>query len=147
MKIKEFVRLITPPLLIELGRRLRYGGSVEWEYIPEGWAYQATRGWNVPDVLEVYKQKWPKFVEMTQGTGPLGLAHESSLLTNTDIYSHNAMMAFGYVLTLAAHHLDSLSVLDWGGGIGHYCLLAQSLAPNLSCLDLTQWFVDRLVDA
>ena len=107
----------------------------EWEYIPEGWAYAEThrevKGWNVQDVLEVYKQKWPKFVAMTRGTGPLGVAHESALTSNTDINSHNTIMAFAYAIALAAHRLESLSMLDWGGGIGHYYLLAKALLPNV----------------
>lgn len=124
-----------PPLLVELGRRFRYGGTAEWEYIPQGWTYAEThpevKGWNVPDVLEVYQRKWPGFVSMVQGTGPLGIAHEADLGSNTDIYNHNTIMAFGYVLALVARRTDTLSMLDWGGGIGHYYLLAQSLLPNV----------------
>jgi putative methyltransferase (TIGR04325 family) len=107
----------------------------EWEYIPEGWAYARSRpqvkGWNVQDVLETYKQKWPRFVKMVQGAGPLGVAHESILASSTDIISHNTIMAFGYTLAVAGRHKDALSMLDWGGGIGHYYLLAQALLPHV----------------
>ncbi len=82
-------------------------------------------------MLETYKKKWPQFVAMVQGTGPLGMAHESALTTNADLNSHNTMMAFGYALALAARHKDRLSFLDWGGGIGHYYLLAQALLPDV----------------
>ena len=68
---------------------------------------------------------------MVEGTGPLGVAHESDLTTNTDINSHNTIMSFAYAVALAAHRLESLSMLDWGGGIGHYYLLARSLLPNV----------------
>jgi putative methyltransferase (TIGR04325 family) len=147
MNRKEFVKLFLPPVTVALFRRLRAGikgaeaaaspASMrpEWEYIPEGWAYARThpevKGWNVQDVLEIYKQKWPRFVAMVQGTGPLGVAHESDLVTNADINSHNTMMAFAYALALAARHKDALSMLDWGGGIGHYYLLAQALLPDV----------------
>ena len=147
MNRKEFVKLFIPPLAVRLARRLR--GRVQtaplrgaraaarpkWEYIPEGWAYARShpevKGWNVRDVLETYKQKWPRFVAMVQGTGPLGVAHESDLASREDINSHNTMMAFAYALTLAASHKDALSMLDWGGGIGHYYLLAQALLPDV----------------
>ncbi len=40
-------------------------------------------------------------------------------------------MTFGYVAALAARGLDTLSLLDWGGGIGHYYVLARALLPGV----------------
>ena len=140
MRIKELVRLFVPPVFFVRPDKLRLRGLaaeslVEWEYVPEGWEYirkhPEVKGWNVNEVLQVCKSKWPKFVSMVQSTGPLGIAHESDLSTNTDIYSHNGAMSFGYAVGLAAHSLDSLSMLDWGGGIGHYYLFAKALLPNV----------------
>ena len=137
MQLKETIKQLTPPVFIHSAKRLRThrGSRVEWEYVPDGWVYAQThsevRGWNVQAVLETYKGKWPQFVRMVEGTGPLGVAHESSLATNEDIPSHNTMMAFGYALALAARKQDRLSMLDWGGGIGHYYLLAQALLPGV----------------
>lgn len=137
MPLKNMIKLITPPVLINMIKRLqdRYGSRIEWEYIPGGWDYARRhpeiKGWNVPDVLEAYKKKWPKFAAMVQGTGPLGISHESFLSTGEDIYSHNEIITFAYVLTLATRHKDRFSMLDWGGGIGHYYLLSQSLLPGL----------------
>lgn len=137
MNLKEMIRLLTPPLFIHLAKWLqnRCLSRVEWEYIPEGWAYAEkhpeVKGWNVHDVLETYKKKWPQFVAMVQGSLPLGIAHESALTTNEDITSHNTIMTFGYALALAARHRDSLAILDWGGGIGHYYLLSQALLPDV----------------
>jgi putative methyltransferase (TIGR04325 family) len=137
MRLKDMIRLVTPPLLTYLAKRLRTDqkSRAEWEYIPEGWAYAEThpevKGWNVQDVLEAYKEKWPRFVGLVQGTEPLAVAHESDLITNEDIYSHNTIMVFGYVLALAARKKDRISILDWGGGIGHYYLLSQTLLPGV----------------
>jgi putative methyltransferase (TIGR04325 family) len=137
MTLKEVIKLVTPPVFIPLARRLQTRRSlyVEWEYIPEGWAYARThpevKGWNVQEVLETYKQKWPQFAAAVGGTAPLGVAYESAITTNENIYSHNIMMTFAYVLTAAALNKDRLSMLDWGGGIGHYYLLAQALLPNV----------------
>lgn len=136
LRLKDMIRLITPPVFIHLAKRLRTARQyrVEWEYISEGWAYAEThpevKGWNVQGVLEIYKEKWPQFVRMVQGTAPLGLAHESALTTNKDLISHNTMMSFAYSLALAARNKDRLSILDWGGGIGHYYLLSQALLPS-----------------
>jgi putative methyltransferase (TIGR04325 family) len=143
MNIKESTKMFIPPVFINLimrlrsaqGRPLRRKLVVEWEYIPEGWAYVRThpevKGWNVQDILKVYKEKWPMYVAMVQGTGPLSIAHESTLTTTDDIISHNTIMSFAYALALVARHSDRLTMLDWGGGIGHYYLVARSLLPNV----------------
>jgi putative methyltransferase (TIGR04325 family) len=146
MALKRMVRQIVPPVFVQWARRLRTGLNppVEWEYIPEGWAYAErhpeVRGWDVQEVLETYQQKWPRFVAMVQGTGPLAVAHESLLTTNDDLKSHNTIMTFGYALALAASGKTRLSMLDWGGGIGHYFLLARALLPGVEiayrCKDL-----------
>ena len=138
MNVKELAKWVIPPAFLELAVRLRSKvrkTQFTWQYLPEGWAYARqhpeVRGWNVEEVLEVYKSKWPKFVEMVGGTGPLGIAHESDLSVQTDVYSHNAIMSYAYTLALVAHSLDRLSMLDWGGGIGHYYLFARTLLPNV----------------
>ena len=146
MKPRDIVRFLTPPVFICLARRVTglWGPRVEWEYVPEGWAYvdehPEVRGWDVPEVLEAYKKKWPKFVSMVKGVGPLGMAHESSLADTQDITSHNEMISFAYVLALAGRSKERMSMLDWGGGIGHFYLLAQELMPGLDieyhCKDL-----------
>ena len=137
MRPKDMIRLVTPPVFVNLARRLRTPREslVEWEYVPDGWAYAEThpevKGWNAQDVLETYKGKWPLFARMVEGTGPLGVAHESALDTNEDVLSHNIVMTFGYALALAARDKKHLSLLDWGGGIGHYFLLARALLPEV----------------
>jgi putative methyltransferase (TIGR04325 family) len=133
--VKRVLLDLTPPILWRVLRATRPDSNrQEWVYIPEGWAYKEThpevKGWNVADVLDVYKRKWPRFVAMLQGTGPLGVAHESDLSTNADVSSHNIIMTFAYVLTLAAQEHGALSLLDWGGGIGHFLALAQVLLPE-----------------
>ena len=146
MRFRKLLRQITPPILVTATRpfRQRRQQPVEWEYIPEGWAYAhghpAVKGWDVPGVLATYQRKWPRFVELVQGTGPLGLSHETPLTTRESASNHNMVMTFGYALALAARHRDRLTVLDWGGGIGHYYLLAQALLPDVAieyhCRDL-----------
>jgi putative methyltransferase (TIGR04325 family) len=137
MTLKDMIKLSKLPVFVCMTKRLQSGhqSRVEWEFIPEGWAYAKehpeVKGWNVQGVLETYKKKWPQFVAMVQGTLPLGMAHESALTTNEDICSHNTMMAYAYALALATHKKDRISMLYWGGGIGHYYLLAQALLPDV----------------
>jgi putative methyltransferase (TIGR04325 family) len=145
--MKEEIKYITPPVLVELARRLRsivYEKAtnddrapqiVEWEYVPEGWSALESdskiKGWNVDSVLGIYQAKWPGFIKQLEGTQPFGLAHESDLSTQTDPIFHNIIMSYGYVLGLAGRHRNSISMLDWGGGIGHYYLISRALIPDL----------------
>src|SRR5579872_6548473 len=41
------------------------------------------------------------------------------------------MMTFAYVVARASHGRQSLSVLDWGGSVGHYALAARQLLPDV----------------
>ncbi len=137
ISLKEIIKLITPPVFIHIIKTLRKRGKscMEWEYVPEGWVYSKKhseiKGWNVAEILATYKKKWPKFIKMIQGTGTLGVSHESDMNTNEDIHSHNEIMSFAYILALASRNKNRISMLDWGGGIGHYYLLAQALLPEL----------------
>lgn len=143
---KHWIKQLTPPILLRLARMCipKPPSVTDWEYVPDGWQYAANhrevKGWNVPDILEVYKRKWPRFVALVEGTGPLGVAHESEMTLNDDLGSHNKIMTFAYALALAAHGKSTLSILDWGGGIGHYYILAKSLVPQVTidyhCKDL-----------
>jgi putative methyltransferase (TIGR04325 family) len=133
----RFTRNWLPPVLWDLLVRLKHVNTPpEWEYLPQGWTYalrhEGRGGWNDPSILDVYRRKWPKFQRMVAGTGPLGIAHESELTTDTDVLSHNLVMAFGYVLGLAAETRPAVSLLDWGGGIGHYYLFARALLPSVT---------------
>jgi len=137
ISLKLAVRQLAPPILWDALIRIKHRADLpEWEYLPEGWAYAQHRpdnkAWNDPSILEVYRRKWPVFERMVAGVGPLGIAHESDLTTDSDLLSHNLVMTFGYVLGLAAQELLGISMLDWGGGIGHYCLLARALLPSVA---------------
>ena len=146
MNAREFFKLVTPPLAIKLAKRCLSGllWPSEWEYLPQGWSYEATRpevkGWDVHAVLEIQKRKWARFKSLAESTGCLGMSHEGSLDSNTDVAQHNRVMIFAYAIAVASRGSDSLSMLDWGGGIGHYYVLAKSLLPGVKieyhCKDL-----------
>jgi len=144
--ITALLRDLTPPLLWRgvAGLRSRLRGAPEWEHIPAGWAYAADHpevtGWNVESVLQIYRAKWPAFAAAVQSSRPLDFTHESPAFTGGDLSAHNAVMAFAYVLARAAQQRPAISLLDWGGGSGHYYLLAKTLYPDIHldyhCRDL-----------
>lgn len=71
---------------------------------------------------------------------PLGASEYASDPTQQHLHSHNVHVSMAYVLALASRGRSSLSVLDWGGGIGQHYLLARSVLPDVAlayhCEDL-----------
>jgi putative methyltransferase (TIGR04325 family) len=105
----------------------------EWEYVPEGWR-RPVPGWDVDSVAELYEAKWPAFRRAVSGSGPLAVNHEAPLQDlerHDDLDAHNLIVSFAYVLALAAHGRDAVSLLDWGGGPGHYYVIAKAVAPEI----------------
>jgi putative methyltransferase (TIGR04325 family) len=138
MGLRELLKLLVPPLALNGYRHVRRRISAlpaEWEYIPEGWNYRRghpeVRGWNVEEVLDAYRRKWPDFVERTTGTSPFGFSHESDVSSSDNPDFQNEILIFAYSLALAARSRDQLSMLDWGGGVGHYYLLAKAALPGV----------------
>jgi putative methyltransferase (TIGR04325 family) len=136
-RLVQRAKQVLPPALVALGRdlegRFYNGGRPEWEYLPH---YPSDRpaaaaAWNVPAVAQTQRLKWDSFRDAVEGPGPLGIAHEAPLPIRQNLAAHNSVISFGYVLALAAWGSDQVSVLDWGGGAGHYYLLARSLLPEV----------------
>ena len=114
-----------------------------WEYVPEGFDRPA-KGWNVAAISKAYREKWPAFLAAVEGTNPLGVSHEMPRAEDIgfeDLGAHNTVVSFAYVLALAARGRDRVSLLDWGGGIGHYLPLARAILPGVEidyhCKDVT----------
>jgi putative methyltransferase (TIGR04325 family) len=138
MDVKKIIKLLMPPLLFSLANRVLLGTGykfIEWEYVPEGWKKELNdekiKGWNVQDILESYKAKWPIFIESLEETKPFCFSHESASSFKTDLAFHNITMSFAYALALSSRCKKSISMLDWGGGIGYYYLISKSLIPDL----------------
>jgi putative methyltransferase (TIGR04325 family) len=133
---------IVPPLRRFRNAVLRRVDLPEWEYVPEGWDRERSdplvKGWNVNAIADAHRERWEEWVEALSGTGTLGVDYIRNLRRSTATdhvitnypWAHNAVMSYGYVLALAAT-TNSISILDWGGGIGQYFLLSQRLLPEV----------------
>jgi putative methyltransferase (TIGR04325 family) len=139
---RALAKRMLPPALVDAGRRVGLFGAREWEYVSSEWASPDARvaGWDVQSVVDAQVAKWPAFLKFVDQTGPLGIAHEALSPTSTDQGAHNTVVSYGYVLARAAHGKDTLSVLDWGGGLGHYYVFSTALLPGVefdyTCKDL-----------
>jgi putative methyltransferase (TIGR04325 family) len=148
-RLRWTAKAVTPPILIlgakkALGLRTHPRGLTpaegqtpklpqeppEWEYVPEGWA-RGAKGWDVEAVARAYREKWPAYLAAIEAPNPLGVHHETAEVTTGDVGAHNMLVAFAYVVRLAAHDRRRVSVLDWGGGLGHYWALAHSVVPGV----------------
>ena len=101
----------------------------EMEYAPQGW--YVLEGWKGQSVADAQEKHWPTLVSNLQGPGPLGVSHSPWHNNRENRGDHNIMMSYGYVLGLAARKKDRLSILDWGGGVGHYFLYTRALLPEV----------------
>jgi putative methyltransferase (TIGR04325 family) len=105
----------------------------EWQCLPEGWRTSDPRvtGWNVDSIVERQRAKWPEVLRLVSDTGPLPVHLWAHDLSRPGAAASTVLMAFGYVLALAAWEKDRVTLLDWGGGVGHYKLVSQALFPHL----------------
>jgi putative methyltransferase (TIGR04325 family) len=104
---------------------------VEWEYVPEGWDYPA-RGWEEESVATANEKKWNQVKNRFETTRIFGYSHESPNASPCfDLAYHNMIMIFGYALARVSWKKDHISMLDWGGGLGQYYLIAKRLMPDI----------------
>lgn len=137
-----------PPILINVARwiksKILKPEQPEWEYLQGGWQEnirgQRIRGWNTEEVASTLMKNWSAFIESITTPKPFSLSNEAIVKAGPNPCFHNNVMSFAYVLGLASKGKDKISLLDWGGGVGHYYKLAKSLFPDLeidyTCKDM-----------
>ena len=137
--LKRIAKLLLPPIVTK-GIRLAWRGRPHQpalEYAPDGWKTMQDDspivGWNVENVVKAKKAEWETFCRQVQGTGPLLFSPESADLTITQKVSvHNVYFTYAYALALAAHQKTCISVLDYGGGLGHFYQVGRALLPDVT---------------
>lgn len=145
-RLRRIAKQLLPPILAEPIQRAvdrrRSPRSLDWEYLPLGWPdYDPTMpGWDAESVVATQLARWPTFVRSVEEGAPFGLSSEAAGPAEGDYGIHNTVMSFGYVLARAARDRGQLSILDWGGGLGHYYIYARALLPEVDfeyhCRDL-----------
>ena len=144
-RTKQVFRLLLPPILLPAARAVLARLSprrasppalnTRFEYAPDGWDQVlpgAVTGWNTTGVVREEERKWAAFCANAAGSKPLGFSHEAKDLSVVrHVAAHNVHITFAYVLALAARRRERLSVLDWGGALGHYHVIARAVVPDL----------------
>jgi putative methyltransferase (TIGR04325 family) len=137
-KTKDAIRSWFGPSAVRFGQRLLgrlYPSRLT--YAPMAWdtpmSARPTEGWNERRVVDERCRGWGRIAEICSSTAPLGFSYEDQDQPRADsLGSHNVHLTFGYVVALAAREKRALSVLDWGGGLGHYYLIAKALVPDVA---------------
>lgn len=125
-KLAHFsVRELFPPALTRALRSLRRVSPPHLEYLPGGWhsvvlSDAGQNGWDVDSTVHGTASERAQFERQLANGAPLGIAHE-----------HNLHVSFAYVLAFVARGKSSLSVLDWGAGLGQYCQIAKAALPDV----------------
>ena len=106
----------------------------EWEYVGTAWPASAagTTGWDHPSVAAVMTNAFGAFIRVIGSTEPLGIYPLAPQIRSES--GHNVSMTFGYVLARAALGKTAVSMLDWGGALGHYAVMGQRLMPEVKLL-------------
>jgi hypothetical protein len=141
--LRLLLKAVVPPFLwVAAGALLKRKQLPDWTLCPQGFDGTQSRGWNLARVAESERARFAVFREKVVAPAHLGVAHEVEDVRAEHPWAHNLAMTWGYVLASAAAGQTHLSVLDWGGGLGHSFLLARSLWPDLtldySVKDLTE---------
>lgn len=132
MNFKKIKSLLPPILLKFITNNLGYFNLAPWEYVKEGFDYPInSQGWNLEQIAELQFQKWPEYSKRIFSTGGFGINHESEMALGNAPFFHNLLVSFAYVITLSANKKKNVNFLDWGGGIGHYGLLANEILKPL----------------
>jgi putative methyltransferase (TIGR04325 family) len=127
---KKYIQPIIPPFIyVFLKKNAGYFGLAIWEYVPEGFNRIIDKsGWNLESIAVLQSEKWDNYLNRVKSSQSLGFNHESPDLTIiNDSFFHNLLVSFAYVISLSGLNKKSINFLDWGGGIGHYGLLAEEL--------------------
>jgi putative methyltransferase (TIGR04325 family) len=107
-------------------------GPPEWEMVADtDEVWTAHDGWVHDSILRTQLNKWADFLRSVEGSKALGQSHEAAAGAAADYSTHNTIVSFGYALGRVAERREAVSVLDWGGGLGHYYIYARALFPDL----------------
>jgi putative methyltransferase (TIGR04325 family) len=100
-------------------------------------------GWDLEAIVGLQRENWGAWVAGVQAPKMLGANIEAAGASKVEPHQHNTLISFAYAAALAAAGRDRLSLLDWGGGLGHYAPLSRALLSDVTidytCHDLPRF--------
>jgi putative methyltransferase (TIGR04325 family) len=137
---RDCIKLFLPPILVKLVRSIKYSlYKPELSYAPAGWDTALKKsddiGWNSAQAVAIEKQRWESYCKALSGTGPIAFMHEHDNPTELRDGYHHRNITFAYVLALAALKKGRVSILDYGGSLGHNYYFAKAVLPDYIKID------------
>ena len=142
---KKLALAILPELILQKLRTLRERDKVhlvqddgfnlikpEWDAVEdESEVWYQPAGWAHKSIAQRQLEKWESFMAAHSDANPFGRSHEADPNAPLDVSAHNTVMTFGYVMGRVVSECDqNPSILDWGGGLGHYAEYMRHLFPS-----------------
>lgn len=127
MQLRQILRMLVPPIIPAVMGRMR---PVEREYAGAAWPSRPLPSWDDSSSEKVMRRNWPLVEARIAGKKDLTVLPYRS--DERDLTAHNMLMTFLYILARASRGKDQLSVLDWGGMLGHYALVARRMLPEVT---------------
>jgi putative methyltransferase (TIGR04325 family) len=144
MDARQVVRDCLPPVVLRWARRLRQRGSLVasdgYRYCPDGWPSREGQGWQAQSVVDAYLSSWTEFLRDARNNTLFAMKDAAATPGYGDYLAHNTLLVFAYALLRAARNRERLKVLDWGGGLGQYFVVAQNILPGVAL----EWTVKDL---
>jgi putative methyltransferase (TIGR04325 family) len=100
-----------------------------WRWLEHGWPQTTSAGWRARPIAEEFSRSWGDFLERLGSPAPLGPGIDGGMVD--DLPGHNIVLAFAYSIALAAHRKRRIDFLDWGGGVGHFGVIARAVLPRV----------------
>ena len=130
--VEKFLKLFIPPVFSHLWRKIRprriRGHLI---FAPDGSNTQikaSEKGWDSEYIVADMEREIDSFARRCRGAGPLSFTHLSSeSKSENPLRLHNLHMTWAYVIALASRNKEAISILDWGGGLGHFYQLARAV--------------------
>ena len=127
--IKRLIYDWVPPAVINFAYLiLDVIRPASYEFIDYSWPQEMhLKGWQADGVQENREQTWQTFVNSVEGNGLLGIGeNDLNIPQYINLNVQNLYLSYGYCLSLACHNKQRVTMLDWGGSIGHYYLIGKN---------------------
>ncbi len=151
---KAMLKAIIPPIAWKAAQKvkeavvpIKTGWFVAED--PKSAFSKAATHWNGKEIARTYERRWLQFEKVLSTPVPPAFASEAEaplfdpktdVVSEQSLLRHNAVLGLVFAVAHASRQRPQLSMLDWGGGVGHQYGLLRKLLPALkldyTCFDL-----------
>jgi putative methyltransferase (TIGR04325 family) len=136
---RKLATALTPPIVLSAARAVKRRVTSHvpvWEIVPGGWndvrRDDKIRGWNIDSAVAATEVRARNILSANLGAlAPFGMTAETADAPAPMLEFHNTATSFAQAFLSSTRMLQRASVLDWGGGLGHYSEICRAITPEL----------------